>query len=60
MREYEEIKLMLSAAEQLYATGKISREKCLALIEEIEDYFISIQKKIQEEEIREILNKYIN
>lgn len=59
MHEYEKIRLMLSAAEQLYDDGEISREECLVLLEEIQVYFKSVQKKIQEEEIKEILNKYL-
>ena len=59
MDEYEKIKVLLSAAKQAYANEEINPEEFLELLEEIEAYFLRVQKKIEEEEVRKILNKYI-
>ena len=59
MDEYEKIKVLLSAAKKAYANEEINSEEFLTLLEDIEAYFLSVQKKIEEEEVRKILNKYI-
>ncbi len=59
MDEYEKIKVLLSAAKQTYANGEINPEEFLALLEDIEACFLSVQKKNEEEDVRRILNKYI-
>ena len=59
MDEYEKIKVLLSAAKKAYANEEINSEEFLMLLEDIEAYFLSVQKKIEEEEVRKILNKFV-
>lgn len=59
MYAYKKIRLLLAGAEILYDKGKITPELYLSIVENIEAYFLSVQKKIQEESIKEILDNYI-
>lgn len=59
MYTYKKIRVLLAGAEKLYNKGKITPEMYLNIVENIEEYFLSVQKKIQEESVKEILDSYI-
>lgn len=59
MTDYEKIRLMMAIAKDAYKKREITIEVYINIIEEIEADFLNIQKKIEEKEIRELLNKYI-
>lgn len=59
VNKYEIIKMLLSSVRKSFEEGKITSESYLEIVESIEKDFLILKKETREEDIREILNKYI-
>lgn len=59
INEYEIIKILLSSIRKSYEEGKITPESYLETIESIEKDFLTLKRANREEDIKELLNKYV-
>lgn len=59
MTDYEKIRLILALAKEAYANGEITLREYTIIVEDLDAFFLNVQKQIEEEEIRKLINKYI-
>lgn len=57
---YDKIKIMLEHAKKLHKEGEITDEEYQLFLNKIEEEFLTIKKKRKEEEVKRIVNDFLN